>query len=74
MSSTYRVRYSLTQSGFPRAPTDVETVTLNAELEEIPGLLPTTAYIMYIADETAGCDVHWTRWPKAYRPGFSGGR
>ena len=74
MSSTYRVRYSLTPSVFPRAPTDVVTVTLNVELEAIPGLLPATAYIMSIADEAAGCDVHWTRWPTAYRPGFGGVR
>jgi len=71
MSSTYRVRYSLTKSG-SRSPADSVTVTLNAELEQIPGLLPSDAYILYIADEAAGCDVHWTRWPKAYRPGFGG--
>jgi hypothetical protein len=69
MSPTYRVRYSLTPSGFPRAPADVQDIDLKAGLDQIPGLLPPAAYIMYIEDLSIGQNVHWTRWPKAYRPG-----
>ena len=70
MTPTYRVRFSMTRSGFPRAPADVQTVDLQAGLDELPGLLPPAAYIMYIEDLTLGQAVHWTRWPKSYRPGF----
>ena len=73
MSQTYRVRYSLKPSGVQRrSAADVLTVDLQADLEHIPELLPPSAYIMYIEDLTAGQNVHWTRWPKAYRPGFGG--
>ena len=69
---TYRIRYSLMPSTQSRTPKDVESVDLSAELEAIPGLLPAGAYIMYIEDLQVGEYVHWTRWPKAYRPGFGG--
>ncbi|HJZ90134.1 MAG TPA: hypothetical protein VKE40_04630 [Gemmataceae bacterium] len=72
MVPTYRVRYSLTPSMQRRSPADVKSVDLQAELDQIPGLLPPAAYIMYIEDLSAGRDVHWTRWPKAFRPGFGG--
>lgn len=70
MSATYRVRYSLTSAGFPRAPSDVSAIDLDGALDDIPGQLPAGAYILFIEDLAAGRDVHWTRWPKAYRPGF----
>jgi hypothetical protein len=41
-------------------------------LDHIPEQLPPAAYIMYIEDLATGANVHWTRWPKAYRPGFGG--
>jgi hypothetical protein len=69
MTQTYRVRYSLKPTGQPRSAADVLTVDLQADLEQIPGLLPPPAYIMYIEDLTAGQYVHWTRWPASYRPG-----
>ncbi len=72
MNPTYRIRFSLKPSTRARTPADVETVDLNAELEQIPGLLPTGAYIMYIEDLLVRENVHWTRWPKSYRPGFGG--
>ena len=72
MSATYRVRYSMKASGVTRSPVDVVSVDLDAELDQIPALLPASAYIMYIENLTAGQAVHWTRWPKAYRPGFGG--
>jgi hypothetical protein len=59
-------------SGQARAPTDVETIDVMSDLDQIPGSLPAAAYIMYIEDLTAGQNVHWTRWPVAYRPGFGG--
>jgi hypothetical protein len=73
MTQTYRVRYSLTPTGGQRRlAADVLTVDLDTDLEGIPGLLPPSAYIMYVEDLTADRDVHWTRWPKSYRPGFGG--
>jgi hypothetical protein len=45
---------------------------LRAELDQLPDLLPAGAYIMYIEDLAQGANVHWTRWPKAFRPGFGG--
>jgi hypothetical protein len=72
MPQTYRIRYSLTPAGRPRSPADVLTVDLETDLEQIPGLLPPAAYIMYVEDLTAGQNIHWTRWPAAYRPGLGG--
>jgi len=72
VSPTYRVRYSMKASGVTRSPVDVVSVDLAADLDQIPGLLPASAYIMYIENLTAGQSVHWTRWPKAYRPGYGG--
>jgi hypothetical protein len=70
MAQEYRIRYSLKPSGQQHRSADVETIDLQADMDQIPGLLPSAAYIMYIEDLTAGQNVHWTRWPKAYRPGF----
>lgn len=70
MSQTYRVRYSLSLAGRPPGPADVRTADVEGELDQAPGRLPAGAYIMYVEDLTAGRDVHWTRWPKAFRPGF----
>jgi hypothetical protein len=72
MTQSYRVRYSLKPSGQPHAGPDVQTIDLQTDLDHIPGLLPPAAYIMYVEDLTAGQNVHWTRWPKSYRPGFGG--
>jgi hypothetical protein len=69
VTQTYRVRYSLKPSG-QHSASEVQTIDLRAELDHIPGLLPPTAYIMTIEDLTFGQNVHWTRWPKSYRPGF----
>ena len=70
MSPTYRVRYSPTPSGFPHPPGEARTVELGGSLAEVPGQLPAGAYILSIEDVAAGRDVHWTRWPEAFRPGF----
>jgi hypothetical protein len=69
---SYRVRYSLTPSGVPHSPADVRSIDLRAELDQVPDLLPAGAYIMYVEDLVQGQNVHWTRWPAAYRPGFGG--
>jgi len=69
---TYRVRYSAKPSGHQHAGGDVQTIDLACDLDQIPGRLPADSYIMYIEDLTACQNVHWTRWPKAYRPGFGG--
>ena len=70
MPHDYRVRYSLKPAGQHHNGSDVQTVDVRGDLADIPGQLPPAAYIMYIDDLTAGQGVHWTRWPKAYRPGF----
>ncbi|MCE9568074.1 MAG: hypothetical protein K8U57_39230 [Planctomycetes bacterium] len=70
MIQTYRVRYSLKPSGQHQTGADVITADFQTELDGIPGLLPQGAYIMYVEDLTADRAVHWTRWPKSYRPGF----
>ena len=68
----YRIRFSLKPSGQNRTPADVQTIDLQAEMDKIPGMLPDGACIMYIEDLNVGENVHWTRWPKAFRPGFGG--
>jgi hypothetical protein len=72
MSQTFRVRYSSKPSGRQHSTADVQTADIQAELDGIPEHLPPGAYIMYVEDLTAGREVHWTRWPKSYRPGFGG--
>jgi hypothetical protein len=67
---TYRVRYSLKPSGQHHGGADVTSLDVEGDLDSIPGHLPAGAYIMYVEDLTGGRDVHWTRWPKSYRPGF----
>jgi hypothetical protein len=72
MPATYRIRYSLKPSGQQHPAATVVTVDLEADLDQVPGLLPPAAYIMYVEDLTAGQNVHWTRWPAAFRPGAGG--
>jgi hypothetical protein len=72
MNPAYRIRFSLKPSNRTRTPADVETIDLRADLDQVPGLLPSGAYIMYIEDLLVRENVHWTRWPKSYRPGFGG--
>jgi hypothetical protein len=71
MSQTYRVRYSLKPSTQHHGGADVETTDIVGALEDIPCSLPDGAYIMYVEDLTGERNVHWTRWPKSYRPGFT---
>lgn len=66
----YRVRYSMKPSGQHHRGTDVVTAEVEGDLEDIPDRIPAGAYIMYVEDLTVGRNVHWTRWPKSYRPGF----
>jgi hypothetical protein len=70
MSAVYRVRYVPTPSGFPQSPSNTRTVDLGGTLDQVPGQLPARAYILSIEDLAAGRDIHWTRWPEAFRPGF----
>jgi hypothetical protein len=70
---TYRIRYSLTLSGGGRSPADTRTLDLDGPLAEIPGRLPSGAYVMSIDDLAVGEAIHWTRWPLAIRPGASVG-
>jgi len=72
MIPTYRIRYSVKFSPKMRSPADVVTIDLKAELDQVPALLPVGAYIMYIEDLDRAQNVHWTRWPKTYRPGHGG--
>jgi hypothetical protein len=72
VTRTYRVRFSSKPSGTQHATGDVQTIDVECDMDHIPDRLPPAAYIMYIEDLVAGANVHWTRWPKAYRPGFGG--
>jgi hypothetical protein len=70
MSATYRVRYVPNPSDYPRSPDKSLTVDLGCSLDQVPEQLPAEAYILSIEDLAAGRDIHWTRWPEAFRPGF----
>jgi hypothetical protein len=72
MAATYRIRYSLKPSGQHQTGLDVRTLDVQTDLDHLLECLPDGAYIMYIEDVAAGRDVHWTRWPKSFRPGFGG--
>jgi hypothetical protein len=72
MNPNYRITFSLKPSTRARTPADVKTIDLRAELDQVPSLLPAGVYIMYIEDLHVRENVHWTRWPKSYRPGFGG--
>lgn len=64
----YRVRYTPGASGRVWAD-DVVTADLACELDAVHGQLPAGAYLLSVEDLATGRDVHWTRWPKAFRPG-----
>ena len=65
---------------------DTATVTVNANGSFLPGATETigglildggtvnsSASVLSVdGNLTANQNVHWTRWPKAYRPGFGG--
>lgn len=72
MPQTFRVRYSSKPSGRAHSAADVLSIDIESELDGIPEHLPPGVYIMYVEDLTAGQTIHWTRWPKSYRPGFGG--
>jgi hypothetical protein len=72
MAQTYRVRYSMKPTGEQHKVLDVLTLDIQAELDGLLEHLPPAAYVMYIEDLTAAQNVHWTRWPKSFRPGFGG--
>ena len=72
MPLTYRVRFRASPKGGSPAPSDIESIDVETDLDGLPALLPTGAYILSIEDLTADQLVHWTRWPNAYRPGFGG--
>jgi len=74
MAWNYRVRYSLKPSGEHHDGVDVQTTDIDTDLDGIPGRLPAGAYIMYVEDLKVGQNIHWTRWPMSYRPGFSGSK
>ena len=72
MAPTYRVQYSLKPAGQHHAKLDVVTVDVQPDLDQLLETLPAGAYVMYIENLAAGQNVHWTRWPKAFRPGYGG--
>ena len=71
MTQSYRVRYSPKKTG-QHCAADVITLDVESDLEHLCDHLPSEVYILYVEDLTRGQDVHWTRWPKSYRPGFGG--
>jgi hypothetical protein len=72
MSQNFRIRYSMKLSG-QHSDVDVQTMDVQSELDQLLDHLPAGAYIMYIEDLIRGQNIHWTRWPKSYRPGFGVG-
>ena len=68
MTRTFRVRYTSGPVGRVRAA-DVLTADVAGELDDLPAALPPGAYVLSVEDLAARRDVHWTRWPKAFRPG-----
>lgn len=68
MTPTYRVRYLPKATGRVRAA-DVLTADVAGELDDLPAALPPGAYVLSVEDLAARRDVHWTRWPKGFRPG-----
>ncbi|HEX3150631.1 MAG TPA: hypothetical protein VHR66_21315 [Gemmataceae bacterium] len=74
MNPSFRVRFTVPPFRSPRPPSDVQTTDVRSDLDHLPGELPANAYIVSIEDLAVGEYVHWSRWPKAYRPGFGAGR
>lgn len=72
MAPSYRIRYSMKPTGQHQTGIDVLTVDVQTDLDQLLECLPPGAYVMYIEDLAAGQNVHWTRWPKPFRPGFGG--
>jgi hypothetical protein len=70
MPPTYRVRFVPGPSNSLRSPAESRTIEVGCTLDQVPGQLPAAAYIISIEDLAVGRDVHWTRWPDAFRPGF----
>ena len=70
MSQTYRVRFSekVPVSNWTRPA--AQSIDLEADLDHIPEKLPVESQILSIENLSTGELVHWTRWPKTYRPGF----
>lgn len=72
MVQSYRVRYCLNPKGERHSDKDVVSVDVESDLDHLLESLPSAAYILYIEDLTANQNIHWTRWPRSYRPGFGG--
>jgi hypothetical protein len=68
VTQSYRVRFSTKLAGQRLTRDDVQTVDVQCDLEHIPGQLPPAAYILSIEDLITLATIHWTRWPKSYRP------
>jgi hypothetical protein len=72
VAQTYRVQYSRKPGQSEWVRPETLTMDLTVDLEMILEHLPPESYVMSIEDLTAGKTIHWSRWPKAYRPGFGG--
>jgi hypothetical protein len=68
VTGAYRVRYTSGPVGRVRAA-DVLTADVSCELDDLPAALPPGSYVLSVEDLAGRRDVHWTRWPKAFRPG-----
>lgn len=68
MLPNYRVRFTTGHDGRVRAG-DVVTADFPGELGQLPELLPVGTYVISIESLAEGREVHWTRWPPAFRPG-----
>jgi hypothetical protein len=72
MAATYRVRFSAKPHPSEWRRAEAQSLDVEGDLDGIPALLPPDSYILSIEDLAAGRNVHWTRWPEAYRPGSGG--
>ena len=68
VSQTYRVRFTPDGGGSHWPQPKALTIDLQTELENIPEKLPSHSQILSIENLITGELVHWTRWPREYRP------
>ena len=72
MPQIYRVRFSNKTDASAWVRPAAQSVDIEDNLESIHERLPSESDILSIENLSTGELVHWTRWPKNYRPGFGG--
>ncbi len=72
MTQVYRVRFSSKVDASAWVRPAAQCQDIEDDLESIHNRLPAESEILSIENLSTGELVHWTRWPKTYRPGFGG--